>query len=108
MLPAAVKRLLGRHLMLTLGLGIVLLMSLAALCAPLIAPYPPTAQHLDSILEPPSSRFWLGADRLGQDVIPFALRGARVPLGGLCGRGHLHQHRYGTGSDQRLFPALGG
>ena len=30
MLPAAVKRLLGRNLMLTLGLGIVLFMSLAA------------------------------------------------------------------------------
>ena len=80
MLPAAVKRLLGCQLMLTLGLGIVLLMSLAALCAPLIAPYPPTAQHLDSILEPPSSRFWLGTDRLGRDVFSRLLYGGRVSL----------------------------
>lgn len=78
MLPAAVKRLLGRNLMLTLGLGIVLFMSLAALCAPLIAPYPPTAQHLDNILEPPSSRFWLGTDRLGRDVF------SRLLYGGAC------------------------
>ena len=108
MLPAAVKRLLGRNLMLTLGLGIVLFMSLAALCAPLIAPYPPTAQHLDNILEPPSSRFWLGTDRLGRDVFSRLLYGGRVSLGGLRGRGHLHQHRYGAGPDQRLLPALGG
>lgn len=80
MLPAAVKRLLGRNLMLTLGLGIVLFMSLAALCAPLIAPYPPTAQHLDNILEPPSSRFWLGTDRLGRDVFSRLLYGGRVSL----------------------------
>lgn len=80
MLPAAVKRLLGRNLMLTLGLGIVLLMSLAALCAPLIAPYPPTAQHLDNILEPPSSHFWLGTDRLGRDVFSRLLYGGRVSL----------------------------
>ena len=66
--------------MLTLGLGIVLFMSLAALCAPLIAPYPPTAQHLDNILEPPSSRFWLGTDRLGRDVFSRLLYGGRVSL----------------------------
>ena len=81
MLPAAVKRLLGRNLMLTLGLGIVLLMSLAALCAPLIAPYPPTAQHLDNILEPPSSHFWLGTDRLGRDVFSRLLYGGVYPSG---------------------------
>ena len=51
--------------MLCLGLGIVLVMSLAALCAPLLAPYDPNALHLDHILEPPSSMFWLGTDRLG-------------------------------------------
>lgn len=113
MFPAAVRdmlrRLLGHNLMLSLGLGIVLIMSLAAVCAPLLAPYPPTALHLDHILEPPSSRFWLGTDRLGRDVFfPPALRGARIPLGGLRGRGHLHQHRHGAGPGQRLFQTLGG
>lgn len=33
------RRFLGRHLMLCLGLGIVLVMSLAALCAPLLDMY---------------------------------------------------------------------
>ena len=57
MLPRAVKKLLGRNLMLALGLVIVLAMSLAALLAPWIAPFDPNALHLDNILEPPSSRF---------------------------------------------------
>ena len=74
------RRLLGHNLMLSLGLGIVLIMSLAAVCAPLLAPYPPTALHLDHILEPPSSRFWLGTDRLGRDVFSRLLYGGRVSL----------------------------
>ncbi|MBQ4566897.1 MAG: ABC transporter permease [Desulfovibrio sp.] len=66
--------------MLGLGTGIVLVMSLAALLAPWLAPYPPTAEHLDHILEPPSSRFWLGTDRLGRDVLSRLLYGGRVSL----------------------------
>lgn len=74
------RRFLGRHLMLCLGLGIVLVMSLAALCAPLLAPYNPNALHLDHILEPPSSMFWLGTDRLGRDVFSRLLYGGQISL----------------------------
>ena len=74
------KKILGQHCMLGLGTGIVLVMSLAALLAPWLAPYPPTAEHLDHILEPPSSRFWLGTDRLGRDVLSRLLYGGRVSL----------------------------
>ncbi|CAK7041985.1 MAG: Glutathione transport system permease protein GsiD [Desulfovibrio sp.] len=80
MLPRAVKNALGRHAMLLIGLFIVLGMSLAALLAPAIAPYNPDALHLDNILEPPSSRFWLGTDRLGRDVFSRLLYGGRVSL----------------------------
>ncbi len=66
--------------MLCLGLGIVLVMSLAALCAPLLAPYDPNALHLDHILEPPSSMFWLGTDRLGRDVFSRLLYGGQISL----------------------------
>ena len=82
------RRFLGRHLMLCLGLGIVLVMSLAALCAPLLAPYDPNALHLDHILEPPSSMFWLGTDRLGRDVFSRLLYG-----GWLTGRQNPIQAR---------------
>lgn len=80
MLPRALKRLLGRNLMLALGLVIVLGISLAALLAPWIAPFDPNALHLDNILEPPSSRFLLGTDRLGRDVFSRLLYGGRVSL----------------------------
>ena len=80
MLPLAVKRLLGRNLMLALGLVIVLGMSLAALLAPMLAPFDPNALHLQNILEPPSSRFLLGTDRLGRDVFSRLLYGGRVSL----------------------------
>lgn len=80
MMPAVIKRLLGRHLMLILGLSIVLGMSLAALLAPLIAPFDPNTLHLHNILEPPSSRFWLGTDRLGRDVFSRLLFGGRISL----------------------------
>ena len=80
MLPRAVKRLLGRNLMLTLGFVIVLAMSLAALLAPWIAPFDPNTLHLQNILEPPSSRFLFGTDRLGRDVFSRLLYGGRVSL----------------------------
>ncbi|WP_291441225.1 ABC transporter permease [Desulfovibrio sp.] len=80
MLPRVVKNALGRHAMLLIGLFIVLGMSLAALLAPAIAPHNPDALHLNNILEPPSSRFWLGTDRLGRDVFSRLLYGGRVSL----------------------------
>lgn len=80
MFPAFARRCLGRNGMLLSGLGIVLVMSLAALGAPWLAPYAPNAEHLDHILEAPSSTFWLGTDRLGRDVLSRLLYGGRVSL----------------------------
>lgn len=76
----SVRRFLGRNGMLALGLGIVLFMSLAALGAPWLAPYPPDAEHLDHVLEAPSAEFWLGTDRLGRDILSRLLYGGRVSL----------------------------
>ncbi len=74
------RQILGRNLMLSFGLGIVLFMSIMALAAPLLAPYPPNLEHLNNILEPPSARFLLGTDRLGRDVLSRMLYGGRVSL----------------------------
>jgi len=74
------KVLVGHNTMLILGGSIVLLMSLAALLAPWIAPYPPNTEHLDHILEAPSVRFWLGTDRLGRDIFSRLLYGGRISL----------------------------
>ena len=80
MMGACVRRFLGHNGMLALGLGIVLVMSLGALGAPWLAPYPPEAEHLDHVLEGPSAQFWLGTDRLGRDIFSRLLYGGRVSL----------------------------
>lgn len=70
----------GAGAMFWTGLGIVLFMSLAAIFAPLLAPYSPNQEHLHNILEPPSMQFLLGTDRLGRDVLSRLLYGGRVSL----------------------------
>lgn len=71
---------LGKNGMFATGICIVLFMSGCALLAPWLAPYPPNAPHLQNILEPPSSTFLLGTDRLGRDVLSRLLYGGRVSL----------------------------
>lgn len=63
-----------------LGLAIVLALVLVAIFAPLIAPYGPTAQDLDSRLSPPSAKHWLGTDELGRDILSRILWGSRITL----------------------------
>ncbi|WP_051694319.1 ABC transporter permease [Desulfohalovibrio reitneri] len=62
------------------GAFIVVAMSLAALLAPLIAPYDPLAINVDVMLQGPSWQHWLGTDALGRDVLTRLLYGARVSL----------------------------
>jgi peptide/nickel transport system permease protein len=70
----------GRYGMLVAGLTIVGLMSLAALAAPLLAPYDPVALNVDELFQPPSSAHLFGTDGLGRDVFSRMLYGARVSL----------------------------
>ena len=57
---------------------IVAVQALAALLAPLIAPYDPVAQDIFSRLQGPSSAHLLGADNLGRDVFARILYGYRT------------------------------
>lgn len=63
------------------GLAIVLLLGLAAVLAPVLAPYDPTTIDATSSLEPPSGEHPLGTDELGRDVLSRLLFGARWSLG---------------------------
>lgn len=74
------KRFLGKNSIFSLGLLIVAIMTLAAIFAPLLAPYPPNQEHLNHILEPPSKYFIFGTDRLGRDIFSRLLYGGRVSL----------------------------
>ena len=68
-----------------IGAVVVVAISLAALFAPLIAPYDPYEQFFDGLtLEgaplPPDGEFWLGTDLLGRDLFSRLLYGARTSL----------------------------
>jgi peptide/nickel transport system ATP-binding protein len=60
------------------GLAFLLIVIVAAIFAPLIAPYPPNLQNLDVVNAGPSAAHWLGTDDLGRDILSRLIWGARV------------------------------
>lgn len=62
------------------GFAVVVLLLTVAALAPLIAPFDPSAQALDSGLSGPSPSHWLGQDRLGRDLLSRLLHGARISV----------------------------
>lgn len=62
------------------GLVIVVILSLVAIFAPLIAPYSPRDQDYAHVFEGPSVRHWFGTDQLGRDWFSWMVYGARVSL----------------------------
>jgi len=59
---------------------VVVVYVLAAVAAPLVAPYHPAATDLASRLAPPSRAHWFGTDALGRDVLSRTIYGTRVSL----------------------------
>jgi peptide/nickel transport system permease protein len=87
------RRLL-RHRSFVIGFTIILLLTLAAVLAPLISQIDPTAMKVRFRFRPPSAAFWFGSDQFGRDVFTRVLYGARVSLfvgfavsviSGICG-----------------------
>lgn len=70
----------GLPLGVRLGAGFLALVVLAAVLAPLIAPYPPDAIDLDASLAGTGHAHWLGTDASGQDLLSRVLHGARTSL----------------------------
>ncbi|PIQ99654.1 MAG: peptide ABC transporter permease [Nitrospinae bacterium CG11_big_fil_rev_8_21_14_0_20_45_15] len=62
------------------GAVFVLLISAAAILAPLIAPYSYETQDTANVLASPGVEHWMGSDRLGRDLYSRILYGARVSL----------------------------
>jgi peptide/nickel transport system permease protein len=62
------------------GLALALLLVIAALAAPWLAPYDPAAQNLPARLSPPDHAHWMGTDELGRDIFSRILYGARVSM----------------------------
>ena len=63
-----------------LGIGIVILLALAAILAPVIARQSPITIDLLHILQRPSAQHWLGTDIQGRDIWSRLVYGARVSL----------------------------
>jgi peptide/nickel transport system permease protein len=69
-----------RNFAFTSGLTLTVLLVLAALAAPLLAPHDPNVQDTARRLEQPSKDHPLGLDDLGRDVLSRIVFGARVSL----------------------------
>ncbi len=59
---------------------IILVLFIAAVSAPMLAPYDPAQYDSDKILQPPSSVHLLGTDDRGRDVFSRLLYGTRISL----------------------------
>ena len=75
----ALRRFL-RHRLAMFGVVVLTIMGLAAIFAPLIAPYDPAEQNLIDFRQPPSREHLLGTDGFGRDVLSRLIYGARPSL----------------------------
>ena len=62
------------------GLAVIAIFFLIALCANLISPHNPTHIFTDAILAQPGGNFLLGTDDIGRDILSRLLHGARVSV----------------------------
>jgi peptide/nickel transport system permease protein len=69
-----------RHPGFASGFTILVVMTLIALSAPLIAPYSPVATDLADTLAQPSAAHWLGTDQFGRDVLSRLIHGTSISL----------------------------
>ncbi|WP_456698822.1 ABC transporter permease [Aeromicrobium sp. P5_D10] len=67
--------------LLTVAFGcVLLLLALAAILAPWVAPYPPNQTSILEVNSGPTAAHWLGTDALGRDIVSRLLFGARISL----------------------------
>lgn len=63
-----------------IGLVVFLIVVLAAIFAPVLAPFDPTDQNILEKLRAPTLEHWLGTDSFGRDTLSRLLYGARISL----------------------------
>jgi ABC-type dipeptide/oligopeptide/nickel transport system permease subunit len=91
---AGVLRRLMRDKVAAVAAIVLTLIVLAAIFAPLIAPYDPYFTDLTKVMQPPNETNWFGTDNTGRDILSRVLYGTRstlmlgligVIIGGLLG-----------------------
>jgi peptide/nickel transport system permease protein len=70
----------GRNVLFVAGAALLCVIVLAAIFAPLIAPYDPIAINFIDKLSPPGMQHLMGTNELGQDIFSQILFGARTSL----------------------------
>ena len=73
------KKIIEKRICLYCGL-FILLVSVVALFAPYISPYPFYEQFPERALSSPSFRHWLGTDHLGRDLLSRIIYGSRMSM----------------------------
>ena len=81
---ASLTRALLRKPLGVVSAGVILVLILAALLAPWIAPYDPLAQNMLIARQGPSAGHWLGTDLLGRDLLTRLMYGGRDSLLGVA------------------------
>ena len=62
------------------GLGVLAVIVLMSIFAPVLAPYDPVAQGVGPALQRPSLEHWAGTDSFGRDLLSRIIYGARIAL----------------------------
>jgi peptide/nickel transport system permease protein len=73
-------RILFQRKLVMFGVGVLVILVLVAIFAPLIANHDPYLNDMSKSLLPPSSEYWLGTDSLGRDTFSRLVYGARTAL----------------------------
>jgi peptide/nickel transport system permease protein len=74
-----IKVFVGRKIVI-IGLIIILINAVAAIFAPLLAPYNPNQTYAGDLLEMPSWEHPLGTDTIGRDYLSRMIYGARTSM----------------------------
>ncbi|MCI6886501.1 MAG: ABC transporter permease [Lachnospiraceae bacterium] len=75
-----VKTLVRQNKLAVFSAILIVLIIMAAVFAPVVAPYDHLKQSLTDRLQHPSAAHWLGTDELGRDVLSRIIFGARISL----------------------------
>jgi len=76
----SVRVFFSRGILVKISLAIIVLFLFVSVFAPILTPYTETEQHLKDKLQAPSSKYLLGTDYIGRDLLTRLLYGARVSL----------------------------
>lgn len=79
-LKAKISKVARSGPLVTICFIVICLFIFIAVAAPVLTPYTPYQQSLKDALSPSSSKYWLGTDNLGRDLLTRLMYGARISM----------------------------